>query len=674
MSRRLLFHYLILSSLASLAALAGDGTPAATGPAASQRAEDALFEDLPIVEAASLHAQTLEEAPASVTVITAADIRRYGYRTLGEALASVRGFYLTYDRIYHYVGVRGFSLPGDYNTRFLVMLNGHPLTENIYASNGFFGQDFGLDMSLVQRIEIIRGPTSALYGSNGIFANVNIITRSPVDSELWRVSTENASFAEKKVSISSSMYLGRGANLLVAASVFNNGGQSLYFPQYNQPENNNGWTKLDGERGYHSFANLVWHNWNFTAYFNSREKQPPAAYSADAIFNNRGDRVQDRRNLIGATYSRELGPGGKLRWDLYYDQYRYQDRFDYQQEASEQTVEDYHTTAGGDWLDSQITYQFPAGKRVGMTLGAEFDHEFTNLQYDFANVSQPQDQSRISRPDQLYALFAQQEWQIAPRWKAYIGLRFDSSRNFSNSLSPRLALVYEPSKKMVYKFVYGRPFRNPSTYEQFYQDGGRSEVLPGPLRPETAHTFEVTAERKLPHSLTGILSVYHYSLRDLIQGVFLSQGVMQFQNAARARTAGVEAELSGKPVPWLEATASWAFQQARVDQGSGWLPDSPSHVGKFRMSVPLARSRIRLSGAFQYLSSRATLSGSPVDPVTLAEATASTTHLHPQFDLVFGVRNALNQKFDEPVGIAIDRLRADGRSLFVKLIWHARAD
>src|SRR4051812_8030516 len=89
-------------------ASAGDDPGAPSG-------EKALFEEVPVVEAASLHVQNLAEAPANVTIISASDIQKYGYRTLGEALAGVRGFDLSYDRIYHAVGVHGFSLPGDYN-------------------------------------------------------------------------------------------------------------------------------------------------------------------------------------------------------------------------------------------------------------------------------------------------------------------------------------------------------------------------------------------------------------------------------------------------------------------------------------------------------------------------------------------------------------------------------
>ena len=178
------------------------------------------------VEAAALHPQTLEDAPASVTILTAEDLRKYGYRTLGEALASVRGFYGSYDRSYHSIGVRGFNLPGDYASRFLIMVNGHNMADHIFDSMLWFGVDFPIEMSLIKQIEIIRGPSSALYGSNGIFATINIVTKTPEQAGPPALITDAGSYGEKKAQIMVAEPLGKHASFLFSGSVFNNAGES----------------------------------------------------------------------------------------------------------------------------------------------------------------------------------------------------------------------------------------------------------------------------------------------------------------------------------------------------------------------------------------------------------------------------------------------------------------
>ncbi|PYT29970.1 MAG: hypothetical protein DMG57_09930 [Acidobacteria bacterium] len=191
------------------------------------------------VEAASVHEQSLEDAPASVSIITQDEIRKYGYRTLAEALSSARGLYTASDRSFIYGGVRGFSLPGDFGERFLVMVNGHNMADNVLGESSRFGQDFPLDMSLVKRIEIVRGPSSALYGTSGIFLTINVVTFSSEELNASEVRAEVGSLGEKKFQATACMSLGHRATLLLSGSLFNDTGQcAIDLPEDNSPATN----------------------------------------------------------------------------------------------------------------------------------------------------------------------------------------------------------------------------------------------------------------------------------------------------------------------------------------------------------------------------------------------------------------------------------------------------
>ncbi len=628
--------------------------PAADKHPLQKQPESVLFDEIPSVETASLYAQTLQDAPANVTVITEREIRRYGYRTLAEALATVRGFYVTSDGAFSFLGVRGFNLPGDLTTRVLVMVNGHYLTDNVYGAMYMFGQDFGIDMDLVQRIEVVRGPSSALYGSNGVFATINIFTRSPQDTSGTTVTTEFGSFGEKRAQISSSMYLGKGFNLLVSASGFDSTGRAIDDPLLGRAD------QVGAEHGYHTFAQLTRGNWSLTASFPDRKVLAPFGFYG-SIYGDPGTSSRDGRSYVESSWTHPVGKASSLHWRLYYDQFRYYGRYDMPDPTA--GVRDQRDYAYGDWVGTEIRFQTPILRRGKLTVGGQFDADIRNLQQTYY-VGDPFLSRNTSEPNRRYGVFAQQEWSPGRNWTIFLGLRLDDSKDGRAFLSPKVGLVYKTGSRSAYKFLYGRAFRDPSTYERYWEPNGA-------LKQETMQTFEVVREKDMGRSFDAVATVYYYRLSGLIQGVPVSSDTLQYRNIGGSHAVGAELEFRGHLLSWLETAISGSWGEVRYRNGAE-VPNSPEKLVQFRAAAPLFRDHLNVSMAARYLSRRLTPHGWDVGAAPVADLTFTTNHLHHDFDVQFGIRNVLDRRYFDPLSEEHlpEVMQRAGRSLFVKLTWH----
>src|SRR3984885_8563706 len=164
----------VLLSLLPILAL-GQNTRA-TPSLTDMSLEELMQINVDSVYGASGFKQKITEAPASVTIITSEDIQRYGYRTLADILRNVTGFYVTYDRNYSYLGVQGYGLPGQYNSSITLSIDGHRLNDNLY-DGALIGSEFPIDVDLIDRVEVIRGPNSSLYIASAFLGVINIITK-----------------------------------------------------------------------------------------------------------------------------------------------------------------------------------------------------------------------------------------------------------------------------------------------------------------------------------------------------------------------------------------------------------------------------------------------------------------------------------------------------------------
>jgi outer membrane receptor for ferrienterochelin and colicins len=635
--------------------------------------EDLMSIEIDSVYGASGFKQKVTEAPASVTIITSDEIQKYGYRTLADILRNVRGFYVSYDRNYSYLGVRGYGLPGDYNSRIALLIDGHRLNDNIYDA-ALIGTEFPIDVDLIDRVEVIRGPNSSLYVASAFLGVINIITKRGQDLQNVSVAASVASYGTYEGRVSYGNKFSNGLELLLSGSFYDSHGQDrLFFQAFDSPATNNGIAmNADGDEFQQFFANASWGGFTLHAVYGSRDKVIPTA-SFGTVFNVTGTHTIDSRGYLELQYARKLGGGWSLNNRIYYDQSNNNGTYiyDFSDSGGPSRVsnEDF---AHGKWMGDEVSFSKEIFERQRVTFGSEYRDNFEQNQgnYDLQPFVQYFSASKTSN---IFSFYAQDEIHIRKNFVLNLGVRYDHYSTFGGTANPRAALIYNPWQKTTFKFLFGQSFRAPNFFELYYAVPG-NEANPS-LRPETVKTTELVWEQYLPMHFRMTVSGFYYPIRSLItEQVDPANGNAVFNNAGALDLRGVDFELGRRLPGGLEGTVSCSFQSAVDPNDRKPVTNSPKELVQASLIVPLIKQKVFASMDLQYVSKRATLAGQSTAAYIVPNFTLFSRNVLKGWELSASLYNAFNGKYSDPTsnGLAEDAIVQDGRSFRIKVGYNFR--
>ena len=665
---------LLLSSAPAFAQESKQVAPQEKPSAQTQDLSDLSIEELMKIKVHSVYSaskflQKVTEAPASVSIITAEDIKRYGYTTLAAAIRSVRGFYVNDNRVSSELGARGFARPGDNNTRVLLLVDGHRVSDNIYNS-ALIGTGFPIDVDLIERIEIIRGPSSSLYGTNAFFGVINVITKRGADLGGFEVSMQRATFDTYEGRVSFGKQFNSGLDLIVSASLADTKGPAkLYFKEFDNPATNNGVAEnSDGGNLSKFFASISWREFSLQGVYSKRQKQIPTA-AFGIVFNDPGSNVDETRGYLDFKYNKALNQNVELIGRLYYDDYY----------LNSNNVRLFPTAAGdirvnsrfisqGVWWGAEATVTASISDRYKLTAGTEFRNNLA--QDDKAYFEEPFiqffDDHHSSHEG---AAYGEGQFRLSQRVLLNGGVRYDYSPVFGGTTNPRFALVYNPLQKTTVKVLYGQAFRAPNIYESFVHS------QPGPfatLKPETIKTAEVVVEQYFGDRVRVAGSAFSYGIRNLITRITDPQsGNQTFVNVGRVTSSGFESEVEVKSNFGMQGLFSYAYQSSRDSDSGAKLSNSPAHMLKLNLNTRLGFRNTFGGLELQYMSDRKTLAAQTAEDFLITNFTVLTQQFKNRFDLSFSIYNLFDTRYGNPASVdhRQDIIPQDGRTFRLKLTY-----
>jgi outer membrane receptor for ferrienterochelin and colicins len=617
------------------------------------------------VSSAAKYAQSISRAPASVTLITSDDIEQYGYQTLADVMRSIRGFYLSYDRNYKYVGIRGFSRPTDYNNRILLLINGHSFNENIFGSMSP-GTEFALDLDVIERIEIIRGPGSALYGTSAMFAVVNVITKKGDSIDGLKLSAQTGSFGRLQGSAVLGKEFASGIEVTVSGRWTDIDGQDLYYEEFDDPSTNNGISKgLDWDKYCGLLTTIAYEDLTLQGYISSRKKGIPTG-PWEANFNDPATETLDEHSFFELKYKKQISTAKHIMLRGYLDHYSSEGSYPYDLIWKE--------TIDGDWLGGEFQFLWDLRVNNRLTVGAEYQK---HLRAEYIAWDAETSYFAGDFPFHVLSFYLQDEYQATENLSFTLGIRRDEYSTVESATTPRGAIILKPTESATLKLLYGEAFRAPNVYEVNYDDeeDNKSNLA---LKPEKIKTTELIWEHRFFRELSGIVSIYHYKIEGLIdQALDPADDLYQFHNLYNVEARGLEFGLNVRMERGRGGYVNYAFQNTE-DEDSKKLTNSPSHIAKMGLFCPLI-GPLNVAPEVLYETERRTVYDIKTDAYLLTKLRFSTQS-HPRSGTLWSslfrrvqlsllIDNLFNVAYETPGGFEHlqPAISQDGRNYLLKL-------
>jgi len=625
-------------------------------------------------------------APSVATIITAAEIKEMGATTIFEALESVPGIhvYPTKDLLAPRLSIRGIHTNDGAQTLFL--RNGQPIKNPIVSA---VPGPFKAPIANIARIEVIRGPGSAVHGADALAGVINIVTKDAHEINGVDTGGRMGSFNSNSAWI---QYGKKHKDWDVAFSLehMRTGGDPDRMVDVDAAAPALSFAPGHLETGYEYYETSLYlrnDNWDIDFWhWQQRDggNGPGITHALDPIGN---EDQQYYQFDISYTF-RDLLPSFELKPHF---NYVYQDMQRNFVIAPPGTLGQPNGLLGKPGADDRTyianiegIYNGLNGHILRVDVGYSRQELDTNQTKNFGPgivlgvLTDITDTALVYLPDsdrERYFLSFQDEWRISKEWIFTGGLRYDHYDDFGKTINPRLALIWSPPMPLTVKLLYGSAFRAPSLQELYIT---KNPVIEGntALDPETIDTLELAFEYFPLLELTSRLSLFYYEMDDTIEVVSA-----KYENIEGQRAYGFELEAEWNVTSQLELRSSFAWQHAERKDGGSRVPKAPGRELHFAANWEFMPDWT-IDTQVNWIGGRKRPAGESrdkLDNFTIVDLTLRKTTQNRSWEFAVSAKNLFDkQSFewgDNPpnaFGAVLGDYELQGRSVYAEVSYHFR--